>query len=296
MTTPLVDWATARAAVTRALQRGAVLVVPLVLVNAFAIYGQAQWALDNLTDSLTVAALFAAAVESVGLFLAAEAHAALMAGDAALRLRLGSYAIACLVGALNYSHFAPDWGPNPKAVAFAGLSTISPWLWSIRSRSMHRAELRAQGLVDPRTVRFAMARWVLYPVLTLRAFRAAVWEGIVDPASAVALLDRTAPEPAPEQPAPAPAVEQRPEPSMVDTTEPVDAAPEKAPAPAKPTPRKPGARVVDPAEIRRLHAGGQGLTQAAIAEQLGCSTKTVSRHLQEPAPPLSVVRTERTGS
>jgi hypothetical protein len=49
------------------------LLVPLVLVNAAAVYGQAGWALQHLAGGLVVALLFAAAVESIGIYLSLEA-------------------------------------------------------------------------------------------------------------------------------------------------------------------------------------------------------------------------------
>lgn len=165
------------------------LAIPLVLVNAAAIYGQAGWAHQHLVRSWAVAALFAAALESIGVYLAAEAHAALMAGDASLRLRIASYGVGVLVGILNYAHFAAGWQPTALAITFGALSSISPWLWAIRSRSLNRDRLRTLGLVDPRAVRFSPLRWVLYPRRTFRAFRAAVWAGVVEPAAAVALAE-----------------------------------------------------------------------------------------------------------
>jgi hypothetical protein len=175
----------------RTWHRNAALVVPLLLVNTAALYGQAGWAHDHLGHGWTVAVLFAAAVESIGVYLAAEAHAALMAGDASARLRLGSYAVGALVGVLNFAHFAgPGYRPNPLALTFGLLSSISPWLWAIRSRSLNRDRLRALGLIDPRAVRFSPLRWALFPVRTGRAFRAAVWAGVVQPAEAVGLADR----------------------------------------------------------------------------------------------------------
>lgn len=170
--------------------RAAALVVPLLLVNTAAIYGQAGWAYDHLGHGRAIAVLFAAAVESIGVYLAAEAHAALMAGDASARLRLGSYLVGILVGSLNYAHFADaGYHPNPLAITFGLLSSISPMLWSIRSRSMNRDRLRELGQVDPRAVRFSILRWALFPVRTGSAFRAAVWAGIVQPAEAVAIAD-----------------------------------------------------------------------------------------------------------
>lgn len=167
------------------------LVVPLLLVNSAALYGQAGWAYDHLGHNRAVAVLFAAAVELIGVYLAAEAHGALMAGDASARLRLGSYLIGLLVGVLNYAHFAgPAYAPNPVALTFGLLSSISPWLWSIRSRSMNRDRLRELGQIDPRAVRFSLLRWFMFPVRTVRAFRGAVWTGEVQPAAAVAAADR----------------------------------------------------------------------------------------------------------
>jgi hypothetical protein len=179
------------------LGRDAALAVPILLVNGFAVYGQAVWAVGHLPGGWPVAWLFAAALESVGIYLAVEAHAALMAGDAALGRRLASYAVAGLVGFLNWLHWAgPGGQPTVRAAVFAGFSAVSPWLWAIRSRSLRRSQLRAAGLIDPRTVRFAAARWLLYPVRTFRAFRLAVWEAEQDPARAIALL-ATAATPSP---------------------------------------------------------------------------------------------------
>jgi len=174
------------------------MVVPVVLVNTFAGIGQTLWAMDHISPALGVPAVltavgFAATLESIAVYLAYQAHRALMAGDAALRLRVASYAAAGTVGALNYSHWSADWQPTAVAITYTGFSVISPWLWSIQSRSMHRAELRAEDLIDPRTVRFSMARWTLYPVRTFTAFRAAVWAGVVDPAVAIRLADRVDP-------------------------------------------------------------------------------------------------------
>lgn len=172
---------------SRAWARTLPLLLPLVLVNTAAVYGQAGWAYDHLIHHWLIAAAFAAAVESIGVYLAFEAHAALMAGDASARLRTGSYLIGALAGVLNYAHFAgPGYLPNPLAVTFAALSSISPWLWAIRSRSMNRARLRELGQIDPRAVRFSLLRWLLFPFRTIKAFRVAVWHGIVSPAEAVA--------------------------------------------------------------------------------------------------------------
>jgi hypothetical protein len=183
---PVPDWAT----------NGA-LIVPLLLVNSVATYGQVQWAHEHLTPGSPywfVAVGFALAVESIGVYLAAEAHRALLAGDASLRLRLGSYGVGALAGTLNYAHFAPALeDPNTQAIVFGVLSAISPVLWAIRSRSISRDQLRTLNLIDGRAVKFTAAQWILFPRESWKAFRAAVWAGETNPAKARALVDQVVP-------------------------------------------------------------------------------------------------------
>lgn len=171
-------------------------VVPLVLVNLVAVYGQVGWARDHLhaaslptvpgyswagygltVVNLALALMFAAVLESIGLYLSAEAHAALMHRDPALKLRLASYGMGLVAGVINYSHYAHDWHPTTEALAFGLLSTISPWLWTIRARARSRASLVDQGLIDERAAHFAAAKWINFPVHTLKAFRLAVSTG-----------------------------------------------------------------------------------------------------------------------
>lgn len=192
---------------SRTVWRNVALTVTVVLVNVVAFSGQVQWAVRYLDAGPVMPWLFAAALESVGIYLAWEAHAALMAGDAALRLRVAAYSVAGLVGWLNYTVHADGLAPTPAAVAFGVMSASSPWLWAIRSRSLHRAELRTAGLIDARVARFAVVRWVLYPRLTWRVWRHAVWVGVVDPAAAIAAYQApvsgtSADDPAPSVPAP----------------------------------------------------------------------------------------------
>jgi hypothetical protein len=289
---------------SRAWARTLPLLLPLVLVNTAAVYGQAGWAFDHLIHQWLIAALFAAAVESIGVYLAFEAHAALMAGDASARLRSGSYLIGLLAGALNYAHFAgPAYRPTPLAVTFAALSSISPWLWAIRSRSMNRARLRELGQIDPRAVRFSLLRWLLFPFRTIRAFRVAVWHGIVAPAEAVARSGVKAPGlPAlPAMPArpdvPAPAVEvdgYDPAPFMLSAlAEPLPAIEAGTPAPAtesvpaapKPKPRRPWsdqqirAVLQDGADVPIRRDGTVAVEY--VQQQFNCGQPRAVRLLQE---------------
>jgi hypothetical protein len=226
----------------------------LILVNSAAIYGQQGWAYDHLGHQRALALMFAVAIESIGIYLAAEAHAALMAGDASIRLRLGSYSIGALVGVLNYAHFAdPGYMPNPLALTFGLLSSISPWLWAIRSRSLNRDRLRELGLIDPRAVRFAVIRWVMFPVPTFRAFRRAVWLGITQPAEAVALVDVKF------------AVKKATS-AQVDGAEPV------------PVVKKVG-ETAKGREIVKVARRNPTASKAEIAAKTGASVSTVERHL-----------------
>lgn len=187
--------------------RNAALAVPLVLVNALAFYGQMAWASSTFhATSWVLPVLFAAAMESIALFLAVMAHMAKMAGDSAGKLTASAYLLAAVVGVLNYGHWISI--NQAAALSFGLLSAISPWLWGIWSRALHREQLRAQGLVEPRAVKFATVRWVLFPRATYAAFRAAVWVGETNPMAALALAgtpqaqEVLTPEPAPDPVAP----------------------------------------------------------------------------------------------
>jgi len=165
----------------------AFLAVPLVLVNLTAVWGQAGWAYDHITitrGGVLIALLFAFSVESIGVYLAWESHEALMADQASAFLRFGSYAVGGLVGILNYLHFSAQ--SFAIGVAFGALSAISPWLWGIWSRARNRTRLAELGLVDIRGVKLSTARKLWHPVRSVRVLSWAAWEGVTDPADAVA--------------------------------------------------------------------------------------------------------------
>lgn len=177
------------------------LAVPLVLVNAAAVWGQAGWAYDNITTGALggwiIAFLFATAVESIGVYLAWESHESLMADQASALLRLGSYAIGLLAGVLNFLHFSGQSAAT--GIAFGALSAISPWLWATWSRARNRTRLAQLGLVDVRGVKLSTARKVWHPVKSVRVLSWAAWAGVTDPAAAVAGWEGALPE-APEAP------------------------------------------------------------------------------------------------
>jgi hypothetical protein len=179
--------------------------VPIVIVNYVAFRAQLRYwevFLDR-GDALLVSA----ALESIAVYLAWQAHLAQLADDSALRLRLAAYAVALIIGALNYSHYMlPGWRPTPAAVVFGGMSAISPWLWSAHSRRESRDSLKARGLIEDHAVRLGATRWFWHAYRCTRITWAATWAGVTRPAGAIALIrfgkqardpDRQAPSPAP---------------------------------------------------------------------------------------------------
>lgn len=121
---------------------------------------------------------------------AAAAYAAVLAlrdvlaGDAAAVNRALVWAYAIGSAALNAWH-ASIVGGLPAALFYAAASISAVILWDRTLRAMRRDHLREQGAVSPPTPRFRLARWVVAPGETARAWRVAVIEGITDPAHAV---------------------------------------------------------------------------------------------------------------
>lgn len=172
-----------------------VLFLPLLLVNGVACWGQAGWAYTNLLPrSWVLAVAFAVALESIGVYLSQEAHDARMNDQAAGMLQLGAYAMGATAGTLNYLHFSHNG--TVTGATFAILSTISPWLWAIRSRSMSRRRLTDLGQSDKRGVKLSTSRKVWHPVKSVQVIRWAAWAGVTNPDDAVAgweLFAQTAP-------------------------------------------------------------------------------------------------------
>lgn len=180
--------------------------MPLVLVNALAVFGQLGWGRHNLTqvgenaDSLSrwmIAILFAATLESIALFLAFYANRALDRGDSATALYLGAFGVAAIVAGVNYSHYAHPKDtfslvgladiPSPTAmgIVFALCSLASPWLWRIKHRDANRAKLHELGVIDTKAVRLSMARKLWHPVRSFMVMWYATWDGEQEPAKAV---------------------------------------------------------------------------------------------------------------
>ena len=183
------------AAQVMAAHRGWLAAIPVILVNAVAVIAQLAFLRGHLSSAPAGQALVAITLESVAVYLAWQAHLAIIADDSAMRLRLAAYGFAAIVGVMNYSHYmAPGWRPTFPALVFALCSVISPWLWSIHSRRQSRDALKARGLIEPHAVRLGATRWMWHPVRSARVMWHATWIGENDPAKAIALAESAAPD------------------------------------------------------------------------------------------------------
>jgi hypothetical protein len=166
---------------TRGRRALALLVPVLVLVNSAAIWGQAGWALEHIapagwdwTADLALALGFAAAIELIGVFLATAADEAEAAGQPAGGIRLGSYAVGIVSGALNLSHWAG--ASVAAALAFGFMSAVSPFLWGVWAR------VRRGRPVAP-------SRRFWHPRRSVSLIRHMAWYGIVDESDAITDLE-----------------------------------------------------------------------------------------------------------
>ena len=87
--------------------------LPVVLVNSVAFIGQFAYLNANVPWPVPARILIAVTVESIAVYLAWHAHLARMANDSAMRLALGAYTVALIIGTVNYSHFAHELAADP---------------------------------------------------------------------------------------------------------------------------------------------------------------------------------------
>lgn len=171
--------------------------VPLLLVNAAAIYGQVAFFYRHVAPptwpvpgKLALALLIAAAIESIAVYVGWHAHDALLmkASATARQLRRASYAIAFAVGGINYWHFAGPGmftlEPTAASIAFGLLSLLSPWLWGLHTRRLQHVQLTREGAMDVTGVTFSSERARLYPFRTFMARRWSIDKYVTDPQQA----------------------------------------------------------------------------------------------------------------
>jgi hypothetical protein len=198
-TVPAAGTDTTAQAETTTTRSASLLVVPLVGVTSFAIFGQFVTvygyldpaALDGLADITSwkwlrlVLAIGAAAVfESMALFVQYQAHAMLLlkATATAAKHRRISYGFAAVAALLQYSHFShDDWSPTSLALMFAAFSAAGPWLWGLHTRHVRHVHLLREGQADSIGATFSAERWRAFPLDTWRARRMSIDLGIDDP-------------------------------------------------------------------------------------------------------------------
>ncbi|WP_226360984.1 DUF2637 domain-containing protein [Pseudonocardia sp. ICBG1142] len=108
-----------------------------------------------------------------------------LAGDSAFLNRALTWLYALGGAGLN-----AWWGTtlNTAAALYFAAATLSAVvLWDRTLRAMRRDQLRERGAVQDPTPRFRLARWLVAPGETARAWREAVLENVTDPATAVDL-------------------------------------------------------------------------------------------------------------
>jgi hypothetical protein len=151
--------------------------VPVILVNAVAVFGQLEFLHSRMPWNFAADILFAVALESIAVFLAYSAHKALLANDSAMRLRMAAYVFAGVVGVTNGSHYLARVHVTFAALGMTMMSASSPWLWSVYSRRVARDTLMRLGLIEPHAIRLGMNRFLFHPVRSFCVYRHAVWEG-----------------------------------------------------------------------------------------------------------------------
>jgi hypothetical protein len=245
--------------------------LPLVLVNVVAVSGQYGFIKDHTTWPVYGVAIFAAALESVALYLAYMAHASLMQNDSALRLRLAAYSFGLIAGVLNYSHYAPDGRITFVAFATGLMSASSPWLWSVYSRRASRDALMAAGLIEPHAVRLGVTRWIWHPMKSTRVMYMATWQGEQSPQAAISAYENTRPisEPVMAEPVTA-------EPVTVEPAEPVTVEPAEPAEPALPEPARPAK------PMRRARADSKAaIVRQALNDAPGDSAPVIAARLAQ---------------
>jgi hypothetical protein len=162
-------------------------VLPIIGCNGTAFTGQLFFFRDHAKSwPLIGVILFAATMESIALYLAHEAAEREKKNVASFNVRMASYAFGLFVGTINYSHYAgADFRPTVFALIFGSMSALSPWLWAMYGRGQAYEIQLQTGLIEARGVKFAKARWLMWPVQTFSASRLAAWTGERNPEKAI---------------------------------------------------------------------------------------------------------------
>lgn len=277
------------------------LLVPLLIVNSAAVYGQIAYAYSDIAPAawdtgyrLALSVLFAAAVESIAVYVGWHAHDALLskATATAARLRRASYMLAAAVAGINYAHFAaPGMRPTAAAVAFGLLSLLSPWLWGLHTRRAQHVQLATAGVVDCTGATFSAERIRAFPFRSWAARRWSIDHNVTDPAAAwsgynTARTARTAAYPS-GRVATAWAALRGALPNPAPTVVPDPPKPTR-PRPARTTAASPAAKATTPERVARALVKSPDATPAQIAARLNVSERAVQRYWPRPAGPTAL--------
>lgn len=137
--------------------------------------------------------------DAAAFYSAALSLRAVLSADSALTDRLLVWVYALGSAALNVWH-ADRIGGRPAALFYGVASVSAVVLWDRTLRAIRRDALRELGAVDPPAPRFRLARWLIRPGETWRAWSVAITEGISMPAEALARVRNDAAELAPAAP------------------------------------------------------------------------------------------------
>lgn len=124
-------------------------------------------------------------------FDAAAAYAAVLAlrsvlaGDSAMVDRALVWTYATGSAALNV-WYAETVRGLPAALFYGAASVSAVLLWDRTLRALRRTALHERGMIQPPAPHYRLARWVIRPVETTRAWAYGVTEGVSDPATALA--------------------------------------------------------------------------------------------------------------
>lgn len=166
--------------------RRVLLVGPIVGPMAVAWIGQMGFALTVLDWPLIGAVLFAAGWELSTVYVGWLAYQARQDGDQARLLRVMTWVFAASAATMNYWHAAPDWRPNPVAVAYGAMSLAGITLWELYATWQHRRRLREAGMAPPARPRFGAARWLRFPRMTWHAWSIAIRDDLSSSREALA--------------------------------------------------------------------------------------------------------------
>lgn len=278
-------------------------VLPLLLINGGAAYAQGAYAYEeiapdawNTPSRAAFAVAFAAALESISIYVQWHAHDALLlkAHATAASLRRSAWVIAGVVAAINYAHFADGVMPTAAAVAFALLSLLSPWLWGLHTRRAQHVQLLAEdaSLIDEGGVEFSPQRRRAFPIRSYLAKRWSIDHYERDPRAAwegynAEREQRHAERAAKPEPVAASEPDTDNPPTGDDLTAVMDAttpATDPTPRPAKRTTARPAkTRQSNAARVATKLAKEPDMTQAEVAKVLGLSERTVQRYWPKPA-------------